>query len=238
MGRNTGKGLWHPDVPHTPDRWPFYYGCVIVFVGTIGILCSIPGQTMGVSVFTDILIERLGLSRMQLSIAYLAGTSMSGFLLPFGGKAFDRYGSRKTAFVVAILLGLVLVFFSVSDRVTAGVQEIVGSRRWWVAFVVIMLGFFALRFTAQGMITMASQAMIGKWFHERRGLIMAISSVFVSVAFSMTPLVFSWIIESYGWRGAWQLMAALLVLGLGPVCYLFYRDNPEECGLEMDGPLK
>ena len=67
---------------------------------------------------------------------------------------------------------------------------------------------------------------------------MAISSVFVSVAFSMTPLVFSWIIESYGWRGAWQLMAALLVLGLGPVCYLFYRDNPEECGLEMDGPLK
>lgn len=238
MSSDRKGRLWCPDFPHAPSRWPFYYGWVIVLVGTVGILCSIPGQTMGVSVFTDVLIERLGLSRMQLSIAYLAGTSMSGFLLPFGGKGFDRLGSRKTSFGVALLLGLVLVFFSFSDRVTLSVQLILGNEQWWVAFGVIMLGFFALRFTAQGMITMASQAMIGKWFHERRGLIMAISSVFVSVAFSMTPLAFSWMIESFGWRGAWQIMAGMLILGLAPICYLFYRDNPEECGLEMDGPLK
>jgi len=88
------------------------------------------------------------------------------------------------------------------------------------------------------MLTMASQAMIGKWFHERRGLIMSISGIFVSIAFSMTPLVFSWWIDRFGWRGAWWLMAGILVCGLSVVCYLFFRDNPEECGLEMDGPLK
>lgn len=230
--------FWQPDFPHSPKSWPFFYGWVIVVVGTLGILCSIPGQTMGVSVFTDVLIRELGLTRMQLSIAYLAGTTMSGFLLPFGGRAFDNYGSRKTAFVVSLLLGGVLIFFSYSDYVTGAAQSLLGGSSWLIAFVIILLGFFALRFTAQGMITMASQAMIGKWFHERRGLIMAVSGVFVSVSFSMTPLVFNWMIDQYTWRGAWMAMAGILIFGLSLVCYIFYRDNPEECGLEMDGPLK
>ena len=74
---------------------------------------------MGVSVFTDTLIERLRLTRMQLSIAYLIGTSMSGFLLPFGGKAFDKFGSRKTAVYVCFVLGLVLIYFAYSDYISA-----------------------------------------------------------------------------------------------------------------------
>jgi MFS transporter, OFA family, oxalate/formate antiporter len=239
LGTDSSKpGLWHPDLPHSPAKWPFFYGWVILLVGTIGIICSIPGQTMGVSVFTDTLIERLGLSRMQLSIAYLIGTTMSGFLLPFGGKAFDRFGSRKTAVLVGFLLGLVLVYLSYSDRISATVAALFDNPNWLVSFVVILLGFFALRFTAQGMLTMASQAMIGKWFHKRRGLVMAISGIFVSVSFSMTPLVFNWMIEGLGWRGAWLVMAGIMAFGLTLLCYLFYRDNPEECGLEMDGPLK
>lgn len=238
MKGTVKRGAWHPDVPHRPARWPFFYGWVIVAVGTLGIVCTIPGQTMGVSVFTDILIERLGLTRMQLSIAYLVGTTLSGFLLPLGGKAFDRYGSRKTAALVAFLLGLVLIYFSFSDVVVGGARRLLGSEHRAVAFVLILLGFFSLRFTAQGMLTLSSQAMIGKWFHERRGLIMSISGVFVSIAFSLTPLVFHGMIQAFGWRGAWQVMAGFLIFGLTTLCYLFFRDNPEECGLEMDGPLK
>jgi MFS family permease len=238
MSKRTGQGMWQPDFPVAPRRWPFYYGWIIVVVGTLGVVCSTPDQTMGVSVFTDILIERLGLTRMQLSLAYLIGTAASGFLLPLGGRVFDRIGSRKTAFNVAILLGVVLVFLSYSDHIATSLKRILGSDHWWISFVVILLGFFALRFSGQGMLTMASQAMIGKWFHERRGLIMSVSGIFVSIAFSMTPLVFSWMMDLYGWRETWWIMAAVLIVGLSTVCYLFFRDNPEECGLEMDGPLK
>ena len=238
MNEPRHQGLWHPDFPHAPKRWNFFYGWVIVLVGTFGIICTIPGQTIGVSVFTDVLIERLGLTRMQLSIAYLIGTTISGLMLPFGGRVYDLIGSRKTAVLVAFLLGLVLVYFSFSDYVVKFAQSLIGSTRWWIAFVLILLGFFSLRFTAQGMLTMASQAMIGKWFHERRGLIMSISGVFVSISFSITPLVFSWIIHEAGWRQSWLLMAGILIFGLTLISYLFFRDNPEECGLEMDGPLK
>jgi sugar phosphate permease len=193
---------------------------------------------MGIGVFTDILIERLGLNRMQISIAFLIGTSMSGFLLPFGGRAFDKFGSRKAAVLVCFVLGLVLIYFSYSDYVAAYAEGVFGTTHWAVAFFVILMGFFALRFTAQGMLVMASQAMMGKWFHERRGLIMAISGIFVSIAFSITPVVFNWMIDEYGWRGALLAMAGTLIFGLTVLSYLLFRDNPEECGLEMDGPLK
>ena len=62
--------------PFDPARVPFYYGWVVLVVGTVGILASVPGQTAGVSVFTDDLIETTGLSRLQLANAYLIGTCL------------------------------------------------------------------------------------------------------------------------------------------------------------------
>jgi len=57
-----------------PAKSPVFYGYVILVVGTIGIYFSIPGQTIGVSVFTDPVKDALGLSRNQFSNAYMIGT--------------------------------------------------------------------------------------------------------------------------------------------------------------------
>jgi len=64
----------YPDKPFAPSRLPFFYGWVILVAGTIGILMSIPGQTMGVSVFTENLLADLDIERNNLSLAYLVGT--------------------------------------------------------------------------------------------------------------------------------------------------------------------
>ena len=47
------------DCPFKPRSVPFFYGWVVVAVGSLGVAMSIPGQTLGVSVFTDSLIEVL-----------------------------------------------------------------------------------------------------------------------------------------------------------------------------------
>jgi hypothetical protein len=57
---------------------------VVLVAGTIGVIASVPGQTAGDSVFTDHLSDGTGLSRLQVSIAYLLGTGTSGLLLPRG----------------------------------------------------------------------------------------------------------------------------------------------------------
>ena len=88
--------------PFDPRRVPFYYGWVVLVAGTIGIIASVPGQTAGVSVFTDDLTSTTGLTRLQLAIAYLIGTGASGLLLGIGGRMIDRYGSRVVAFAATI----------------------------------------------------------------------------------------------------------------------------------------
>ena len=62
-------GFWGVRTPFAPSRCPVFYGWVIVFAATLGAIFSIPGQTMGFSVFTDVLMAELGLSRVELSLA-------------------------------------------------------------------------------------------------------------------------------------------------------------------------
>lgn len=109
--------LLNPDRPFSPRRLPFFYGWVIVGVGTLGVLASIPGQTMGVSVFTDALIDATGLTRLQVANAYLAGTLLSGLTLPFGGARLDRLGARATAALAALALGATLLYLSHVDAI-------------------------------------------------------------------------------------------------------------------------
>ena len=104
--------------------------------GTIGMIASVPGQTAGVSVFTDDLTAGTGLSRLELSIAYLIGTGASGFLLPRGGRAIDRYGARLVALAATFGLAITLTMFS-----------FVGAMSPFVGLVVMSAGFGCLRFT-------------------------------------------------------------------------------------------
>lgn len=222
--------LFRADRPFDPAKFPFFYGWVIVAVATIGVVASIPGQTMGVSVFTDALLEATQLSRLSVSNAYLAGTLLSGLTLPWGGTVLDRLGARRTAMLAAIGLGATLLLLSSIDKVVAALP---GSELAAVAALVV--GFYCLRFTGQGMLTMVSRTMLGRWFQRRRGLAAGISGVFVSFGFGYAPRLFDDWIAAAGWRGAWRQMAALLIVGMGSLAYLFYRNDPESCGLRMDG---
>jgi len=203
-------------------------------------LMSIPGQTVGVSVFTDYLIEALNLSRNAISIAYLVGTVTSAFLLSAGGRAFDRYGARKMGVAVTLLLAVTLVYLSFSAVFTTGISGILGNR--WasiIAFIIITFGFFLLRFFGQGTLTMTSRNMVMKWFEKRRGLANAVLGIAVSLGFSLAPRVLDIFVQSQGWQGAWRFMAVILLLFAAAV-YLLFRDNPQALGLKPDGnrPVK
>ncbi len=150
---------------------------MIVVFATLGVSASMPGQTVGVSVFTARLADALGLSYLPL----------------------------------------------------------MDARPWLAPGLVLVVGFALLRFTGQGMVTMSSRAMLGKWFNRRRGVVTAWSGAVVSFAFSGAPMGFEYLIRQLGWQGAWQLMGLVMICVLALLFWIFARDNPEECGLEMDG---
>jgi MFS family permease len=225
-----------PDFPFRPARLPFFYGWVILGVSTLGIAMSIPGQTMGVSVFTNHLIGATGLSRLELSNAYLLGTLSSGLLLPYGGTLLDRFGARRLVVFICLGLAGTLVYLANADLLAQRFADRFGlESASGVAWIALALGFLFVRFSGQGMLTLISRNMQAQWFERRRGLVSAISGPMVNFAFAGAPLLLSLWIARAGWRGAWVEMALVIAVGMAGIGWLTFRDSPEECGLLPDG---
>ncbi|MBM1106328.1 MFS transporter [Aurantibacter crassamenti] len=203
-------------------------------MGTIGIYCSIPGQTIGVSVFTDPVKDALGLSRNQFSNAYMIGTIASSLVIGRAGVWFDKYGARWVAFCAAIVLAVALFLCSWSVHMSTFFKEILNQDTWLIPFTIMTLLFFLLRFAGQGVLTMASRNVIMIWFDKNRGKVNSFSSVALSFGFSSSPLWINYLIENEGWQGAWQFLGfSLLVASV--LIFILFKNNPEEFGLLPDG---
>lgn len=217
-----------------PSRFPFFYGYLVMVVGTIGVWASLPGQTVGVSIFTEPVKEAVGLSRNQFSAAYMIGTIMSSLLISAAGRWFDRFGARKVAAMAAVVLAFALFMASLSDVLVSAIQRFISFYHWIVPFVFMAVIFFLFRFSGQGVLTMSSRNMVMKWFERFRGRVNAFSALSISLGFSIAPVLIDKLIQSFGWSGAWQFMGlALLVMFF--VIILFFRDSPEAHGLLPDG---
>ena len=214
----------------SPKRWPFFYGWVVLVFGTIGLLMSAPGQTIGVSAFTDSLIGALGLSRDELSLAYMGGTMLSAVLLTKAGQFFDRFGAMRTALIASIGLGLALVYMSQIGRLSGALG---GTSV--VTMSMILVGFIFMRFFGQGVLTLCSRTMVVKWFDVRRGLAVGVLGVFASYGFSIAPVFFDSLITKFDWSGAWIVLAGLVGVVFPIIVLLFFKDKPEVYGLLPDG---
>ncbi|MFP4134243.1 MAG: MFS transporter [Halothece sp.] len=232
------KTTFDPNFPFSPKKFPFFYGWIIAIFATVGTLFTLPGQTAGMSAFTDPVLAATGLSRVQLSSAYLIGTVGSGLLLPFGGKLIDRLGARLTVMLSAMGLGLTLVYLSLCDYLIETFNPLFPTiDRSLIGLTIMAIGFVCLRFTGQGILTLVCRNTLGKWFNRRRGFVWGIANMFISFSFSAAPLLISFVIGIFGWRGAWVFLAAVVGIGMTFLGWLFFRDNPEICGLEMDGTM-
>ena len=216
------------------QKLPFYYGFVIVFISALGIIASIPGQTMGVSVFTDHFIETLDISRIQISTAYMVGTLSSSFMAPFMGLFYDRKGPRVTSALATIVLAFFLLFLAFSDRILALLSGGLPVDSSIIALVLMTVGFFGIRMSGQGALTMVSRATLARWFSTHRGITSGVLGVITSFSFSYAPRALQGLINHYTAGGAFIAMALLLLVLFLPLSILLYRKDPESCGLKME----
>jgi MFS family permease len=226
----------HVNIPFSPSRVPVFYGWIILAAGTIGMLMSIPGQTMGVSVFTENLLDDLEINRNNLSLAYLIGTVGSGLLITRAGKLYDRYGARLMAFIAAAVLGLMLLYLTRVDALVTFFHNRVNMiNTALTTFILMSFGFWGIRFFGQGLLTMVSRNMVMKWFDKKRGLANGIMGVFAAFGFSLAPKILNQFIEDLEWKGAWLLLAVIIGVGFVIFVLVIYRDNPWDAGLVADG---
>jgi len=185
---------------------------------------SIPGQTMGVSVFTDFLIEALEISRTGISTTYMLGTILSALILGKAGKFYDRFGAKASSLIAASALAMALFYLSYIDVISNTISTLGILEPGAASFVLLTFGFFVLRFFGQGVLAMVSRNMVVKWFDKNRGLIVALMGAFTAFGFSLAPKLFNSLIETYDWRGAWRIIALILFPGFTLLVLVFFKD--------------
>jgi MFS family permease len=111
----------------------------------------------------------------------------------------------------------------------------VGPMPTVVALVAMSVGFGCLRFSGQGLLTLSARTMISQWFDRRRGIVSSISNAFMSFALASSPALLLGLIALDGFRTAWRLMAVILVVGVGAIVVVLFRESPERSGLLIDG---
>lgn len=195
-----------------------FWGWRILALATVTAAMTGPGQTLGVSVFVDHFIADLGLSRSQVSTAYLIGTLLASLGLPFVGRRIDRIGVRRAMTVIGIGFGVALVGM-------AGVQ----------GFITLAIGFTAIRFLGQGSLSLASTVVVTLWFEKRRGTAMGIYATATSILMALVPIGLSFVIESYDWRIAWLTSAVVVWLVVLPIARWGLVDRPGDVGQIPDG---
>jgi len=219
-------------------NFPFYYGWIILLVGSLGVLASIPGQTMGVSVFTDYYIQNLQISRVQISTAYMIGTLASSFIIPYAGIYFDRLGARVVAAIAAVFLSAFLLILGFSPRIVAFFLHFLQVPHLVVVFIVCTIGFFGIRFFGQGVLTLVCKGMVAKWFGSRRGFAVGLMGLITAFGFSFAPQPLNAMIQRFGWNHALLVIAGFLTCVFLPIVLIFFRAEPDKYGVTLEQGLR
>ena len=195
-----------------------FHGWRVLAFATLTAALTGPGQTVGVSVFIDPIIAELGLSRSQVSTAYLIGTMLGALSLPTVGRWVDKVGARTA--ITAIGAGFAAALVAMSG---------VGS------FITLAIGFTFIRFLGQGSLSLASTVAVTHWFERNRGTAIGIYATFTGMLMGLTPLGLNLIIESTTWRTAWIIAGAFIAFTVVPIGRFGIISYPADIGEVPDG---
>ena len=219
MIKNRMETAVSPPADPLIQKSPVFYGWIIFAVGTLGLIMTSPGQTYAVSIFTEHFINDLGLSRSLVSSLYTVGTLIGSFALPLIGRQIDRRGHRLMVLLISVGFGLACIFMGFVQNA-----------------IMLGIGFLAIRMLGQGSLTVVSQNVINQWWVRRRGMIMGLSGLmFALLGLGLFPNLINWLVTLLGWRTTYMILGAMLLLIMGPLGVLFFRERPEQYGLQPDG---
>jgi len=188
-----------------PKAWWIW----MVAAGSALTAMSFPGQTAGLSVFTDPLLSQLSLDRTAISISYLIATLLGAVAMPFLGRIMDRVGTKRVIVVTGFLLVFVLVGASF-------ITEIIG----------LTASYVGLRMTGQGALVLAATTLIARSVTHRPGLALGIVGAVGSMGISLAPLGVERLIAWTDIASAWRIEAIMVAIIVVPIAMALPRDVP------------
>jgi sugar phosphate permease len=195
-----------------------YYGwwvvagasCILFVCGGIG-FATFP-------VFLKIIASDTGWSRGSLSGAGALMALSAGFFSPAIGYAFDRFSARAVMLPGAILVS---AGFLLLGNITSVVQL-------YLLFMTIGIGMSATTM-------LPTQTLVSRWFDRRRGRAMGILTSAGGVGGMVWIPVATYLIESTGWRNAYEIFGIIVAVVSLPFIWFVIRTSPQSMGLAIEG---
>lgn len=194
------------------NKTPFFYGWVMIFIAALAMFFTGPGQTFSFSIFIDQFIEAFGWSRSQVNTYYSLATLLSGSTMFMIGKYIDRYGTKSIIMISSILLAGAMTFLSFMT----------GS------FIMLFIGFFLGRFSGQGVLGLSAGVIPPHWFIKKRGLAIMLAGLGGTIGAAVFPKLNLFLINTYGWRSAFRILGAGVLIICVPICLLLVVNRPED----------
>lgn len=195
----------------------FFYGYVVTAAGFgVWLICwGTFNPCFGV--FLKPLVEEFGWTRAETALAYSLALSVQAALTIMMGWLTDRLGPRTVVTVFGSFLGMCYLLMS-------GVSTI-----WQFQLNYGLVGAVGL-----SALNIPIMVTIARWFVKRRGLMIGIVQVGLSIGGLIFPPFTAWLILSYSWRFAYMILGLITLVGI-IISGLFLRRDPRDVGQLPDG---
>ncbi|MFA5548835.1 MAG: MFS transporter [Porticoccaceae bacterium] len=193
-------------------HWP------LVLAATLGVaLGSIHVYSTGI--FIEPLEREFGWSRAEISAGLSLVSVIGVFGAPLFGYLVNRLGSRRIALPGTVFLCASIAVLSLA---TSSIWS------WWGLWVLVALSTLFMKPTVWS-------TAVSSVFNKSRGLALAVVLSGTGLGSALTPIVANYLIEHFGWRGAYLglgLGAAVLVV---PTMWFLFFDARDRLRLSPAG---
>lgn len=173
-------------------------------------LTGIVFYTHGVFVLS--ITEEFGWSRGATQFAFSFVMMSAALTGPLIGGLSDKYGARRVALISMFALSLSFASLSLTT------DNILVYYALWILMSVIAAGTFPVTWTRG----------VNSWFDKSRGLALGMTMMGTGLVAAVGPSYAAWLIESFGWREAYQAIGATLLVVAFPVAYFFFQERDEK----------
>jgi len=176
------------------------------------------GQTFLISLYIPHLEAAFQFSSTGISSLYAIATTASAFCLPWVGRLVDIWPLPR--FTGLVLLGLAFACLLLSLAVHP---------------IMVLGGFFALRFFGQGLMSHTSISTMARAFSRDRGKAISLATLGHPLGEATLPLLVAFLIGVVGWRTVLQGSSVSVLILVAPLAWFFLRKQSKELLIPTPG---
>jgi MFS family permease len=188
------------------QRAPFFYGYIIIAAGFF-IQAVVWGISNSFGIFFDPLIKEFDWSRATISGAASLGLLVHGISSMALGNLNDRFGPRLIMSACSLSIGMGFFLMAIVDSV-------------WQLY--LFYGLIAA--VGLGGIDVIPLSTASRWFLKKRGLMSGVIKVGTGVGMFIMPFFINWLLNNYGWRHSFVVLAFIIIISILFFAQFLVRD--------------